>query len=105
MKSIQQLSDHITDEIKDAHCYASLALELKDSSKDHAELYYTLAQEEMKHMDMLHTQVVKDIEKYRKEHGEPPADMMIRYNVLHELHKKDAREVKLLLLMYKEGDK
>ena len=105
MKCIQQLSDKIKDEIKDAHEYASLALNLRDSDKDHAELYYTLAQEELKHMEMLHAQVVKDIEAYRKEHGEPPADMMIKYNVIHKIHMDDAREVKLMLLLYKEGTK
>lgn len=34
MKCIQQLSDKIKDEIKDAHEYASLALNLRDSDKD-----------------------------------------------------------------------
>lgn len=105
MMIIQQMSDHIKDEIKDAHRYASEALELKDSDKDHAELYYTLATEELKHMDMLHTQVVKDIEAYRKTHGDPPADMLMKYDVLHKIHTDDAREVKLMLMLYKEAAK
>lgn len=105
MRIIQQMSDRIKEEIKDAHTYASWALDLKDSDKDHADLYYTLAQEELKHMEMLHDQVVKDIANYRKEHGEPPADMMIRYDVLHKIHMDDAREVKLMILAYKEAAK
>ena len=104
MRIIQELSDNIKDEIEDAHKYASRALELKDDNKEVADLYCTLAGEELKHMEMLHTQVVKCIESYRKSHGEPPAEMMTRYKVLHEIHIGDARKVKLMIQLYKDKE-
>ena len=104
MRKIKKLSDNIKDEIEDAQKYASDALELKDTDKDLADLYCTLASEELKHMEMLHAQVVKMIEAYRKDHGEPPADMQARYDILHEIHSGDARKVKLMIQLYKDKE-
>ena len=61
-----------------------------------------LSNEEMKHMQMLHNQVVKIIEKYRKENGEPPASMLAVYDYLHEKFIEEAKEVKMMQQMYME---
>lgn len=61
-----------------------------------------LSAEEMKHMQMLHNQVVKIIENYRKEKGEPPAAMLAVYDYLHEKFIEDAKEVKMMQQMYME---
>ena len=61
-----------------------------------------LSAEEMKHMNLLHTQVVKLIEAYRKSEGEPPAEMLAVYNYLHEKFIDRAKEIKLLQQMYME---
>ena len=61
-----------------------------------------LSAEEMKHMQMLHNQVVKIIENYRKTNGEPPASMLAIYDYLHEKFIDEAKEVKMLQQMYME---
>lgn len=61
-----------------------------------------LSAEEMKHMQMLHNQVVKIIENYRKTNGEPPASMLAVYDYLHEKFIDEAKEVKMLQQMYME---
>jgi len=45
---------------------------------------------------MIHNQVVKMIDGYRKTVGEPPANMMAVYDYLHKKAIAEAKEVKLL---------
>ena len=77
MKIIEKLSGMIEEEIHDAEKYARCALQYKDDKEMHdvAEMFYKLSNEEMGHMNMLHSQVVSLIEAYRKEKGEPPEAM------------------------------
>lgn len=51
---------------------------------------------------MLHNEVVKIIDEFRKTKGEPPAQMMAVYDYLHKKHIEQAKEAKLLQAMYKE---
>ena len=53
-------------------------------------------------MEMLHTQVARIIEAYRKDKGDPPEGMMAIYNYVHEEQIDAVKEVKVLLAMYKE---
>ena len=103
MKIIKKLTDHITDEIKDATCYAKWALELKDEQRWLADTLYSISLDEMKHMGLLHDAVVKVIEDYRKTEGEPPAPMMAVYDYLHQKHIEAAQEAKNYQMMYREG--
>ena len=102
MKIIQKLTDKIEDEIKDGGCYAKMALEVRDRYPALAEVLNALATDEFKHMNTLHEQVVKLIEDYRKEHGDPPPEMQARYDYLHERHIEAAKEAKLYQTMYRE---
>lgn len=104
MKIIQELSENIEDEISDAHKYAKLALEYKDTNQTLAEMYFKLSNEEMGHMQTLHNQVVAIIDDYRKKTGDPPEAMQILYNILHKKHIGDAAAVKGMLSLYK-GEK
>lgn len=101
MRIIQNLSDMISEEIADAGKYAECALRHKDDNPSLAETFYRLSMEEMQHMNMLHDQVVKIIDAYRKEKSDPPAEMMAVYNYLHEKQIGAASEVKAKQLLYK----
>lgn len=101
MKLIECLSELIEDEICDAERYADLALKWKTEEPDTADLFYELSTEEMGHMSKLHDEVAELIDEFRKEHGEPPKEMLFVYNYLHQRHIKDANKVKSKQELYK----
>ena len=102
MKIIKKLSNMISEELKDAEKYAKCALNHKDTERTLADVFYTLSTEEMRHVNMLHTEVVKIIDKYRREHGDPPESMQAVYDYLHEQQLEKAAEIKAKQAMYKE---
>ena len=102
MKIIEKLSDMISEELDDAEKYVMCALKHKDTERGLADTFYTLSNEEMRHVNMLHTEVVKIIEQYKREHGEPPEKMMAVYDYLHEKQIEKAADVKAMQAMYKE---
>ena len=101
MKIIKCLSEKIEDELHDAEEYIDLAMKWKSEEPETAELFYTLSTEEMGHVDKLHQEVTELIEEYRKEKGEPPKDMMVLYEYLHEKHIGTATQIKIKQGMYK----
>ena len=101
MKIIKCLSELIEGELIDADKYIELAMRWKHDEPDTADLFYELSVEEMGHMDKLHEEVVELIDEYRKEHGEPPKDMMVLYEYLHEQHIGIATKIKVKQAMYK----
>ena len=92
----------IEDEIKDSEKYARKALEMKDTDRKLADVFFQLSTEETKHMNMLHSEVVRIIEEYRRTNGEPPPAMMTLYEILHEKHINDAASVKVMQNMFLE---
>ena len=103
MKIIEKLSNMIEEEIHDAEKYIRCALNYKDDKdmRDVAEMFYRLANEEMGHMNILHSQVVTLIDNYRKTEGEPPKEILMLYEILHRKHIDDAATVKAMISMYK----
>lgn len=101
MKIIKCLSQQIEDEMEDADKYIDLAMKWKADEPETADLFYELSLEEMGHMEKLHDEVVELINKYRNEHGEPPKEMMILYEYLHEMHIRTATQIKVKQGMYK----
>lgn len=101
MKIIKCLSQLIEEELEDSAKYIDLAMRWKTDAPDTADLFYDLSLEEMGHVDKLHEEVTELIEEYRKENGEPPRDMMVLYDYLHEMHIKTATQIKVKQAMYK----
>lgn len=102
MEIIEWVSDKIDDEINDSIDYSKMAIECRDDYPALADAIIKIADEEMKHMNILHTQVTAIIDAYRKTNGEPPEPMKILYNIMHKKHIAHAAEAKAYMSMYKE---
>ncbi len=103
MKIIEDMSNMIEDEIDGMKCYARFAIQIKDDYPEIAERMYKRSLEEKAHADGLHKDVVKIIERYTEEHGDPPADMMAVYNYLHKQHIDKYSEAVAYQNQYKEA--
>ena len=101
MNIIKCLSEKIEDELKDASDYIDLAMKWKNEHPDVADLFYKLSTEEMGHMEQLHQAVQDIITEYRQKSGEPPKDMMVLYDYLHEKHIATATEIKVKQGMFR----
>ena len=101
MKIIKCISEKIEEELHDADAYIDLAMRWKSEEPDTADLFYELSVEEMGHMEKLHQEIAELIEEYRKEHGEPPKEMMVLYDYLHEKHIAEATHIKVKQGIYK----
>lgn len=101
MRIIQQLSEMMEEEIEDAEKYARCALKNTEERPKLADLFYSLSKEELEHMERLHNMVVEIIMEYRRDHGEPPAEMMAVYNYLHSKQIDHVKDVRTLQDMYK----
>ena len=101
MKIIKCLSELIEEELSDSAKYIDLAMKWKQEEPDTADLFYELSAEEMGHVDKLHEEVTELIDEYRKEHGEPPKEMMVLYEYLHEKHIGTATQIKIKQGMFK----
>jgi len=101
MTIIKCLSEKIDDELHDASDYVELAMKWSGEYPDVAEVFYELSTEEMQHMNKLHDAVQKEIEDYRKEHGEPPKEMMVLYEYVHAKHMETATQIRVKQGMYR----
>lgn len=101
MEKIKKLEKYINEEICDAKKYIECALAEKDEDRNLADVFYDLSQQEVKHADMLHKQVVELIDDYKQKNGTPPENMMAVYEYLHEQEIEMLKEVKMMQQMYK----
>ena len=100
MRIIKRLSEMIEEEAEGAECYAKKALMLKEERPSLGKMFYQLANDELSHVDTLHSAVVNLIREYREQEGEPPEGMMAVYEYLHEKQIEKVAEVKAMLTKY-----
>lgn len=103
MKMIQLFMEHIDDELQDAHDYATLALENKDTEPEAADLFARLSEEEMQHAKLLHEMVATYIERLRRNGGVVPESMAAVYEYLHKKQIKRAKAIRECQSMYRGG--
>lgn len=103
MKLIKELEEMIEDEVHDIKHYAKKAIELKVEHPSLAQVLYTISTQEDSHQAMIHAEVVKLIEEYRRLHGNPPEAMMAIYEYIHERHIEKLEEARRYQEMYKKS--
>ena len=101
MEIIKQLVTKIDDELEDAEKYIKCAYKVKETYPTLADVYYNLSLEEMKHMTILHDQVVRIITEYKRT-NEVPIGMQTLYDYVHDREVKWAAKIKAKQDSYKQ---
>ena len=101
MKIIEWLSERIEEEVCDAKTYVEKSLLVKQEYPHLADTLYKISEEELKHMAMLHNEVVDIIEDYRKSTGDPPPEMLAVYEYLHKKQIEKTANVKVMQSQYR----
>lgn len=99
MKIIKTISEQIKEELHGAKEYAKLAALHKSDMPTLAKVYYDMAMQEAQHADMMHTEVVKLIEKQRTIET-PPKVMLELWEEEHKEYVELAAHVKYMLSMF-----
>lgn len=101
MKQIKTIVKDIKEEVEGATHYAKLAIQYKDTDKALADAYYSMANQELAHADLLHAQAVRMIKAYQATGKEVPVAVQAVWDFEHEMQVDDVSKVKTLLSMYK----
>ena len=101
MTLIKKIADMIEEELEGAEHYAKCAVKYKDENPTLAKTFYDISTDEMRHVGLLHGEVVAIIEEHRRTHGEPPASMLAIWDYLHEKHIDKSNEVRMLQSQYR----
>jgi rubrerythrin len=102
MKAIKILTKMIAEELEGAEHYVKCAIHYKAEMPSLADVFYEISTQEMRHVNILHEEVVKIIRSHRERHGEPPAAMQAVYDWEHEKQIEESKEIKILQNQYRE---
>lgn len=103
MKIIEKIVDMIDDELSGAEEYAETAHAEKIAHPKLADRLIELAEVEMGHAKILHTEIVRLIEEVRQRDGAPPPEMMAIYEYEHSKQIKKAATVRQMIAEYKNS--
>jgi hypothetical protein len=103
MKLIRELEEMVEEEISDIKKYAKAAAKLKSEHPALAQVLYTISTQEDSHQAMIHGEIVKVIDEYRRKHGAPPEAMQAVYDFMHQRHIEDMAEAKRYQEIYKNS--
>lgn len=98
---IQELSEMALEECEGADHYISRALELREKYPKLADLLHKLSAEEMQHVSALQDMAQAMIEEYKKDKGEPPADILAVHNYIHRKQLECEAQIKAKQSLYK----
>ena len=101
MTIIKKVCEMIDEELEGACHYVKCALKYKEEYPGLSKTFYELSGDEMEHVSSLHNEIVKLIEAYRRENGEPPENMLAVYDYLHERQIEKANKVRMYQDQYK----
>lgn len=102
MRKIAEIAEEIREELDGAEHYAKRATQYKMEDKPLADVYATLAAQELSHVDALHTQVERVIKDSRAAGNVPPAGMMDVWDYEHKRFIDGMAKIKILLEMYRK---
>ena len=97
MKEIKWLVENIREELEDAEKYAKAAAKYKEEDREMSNTLYTLANEELGHMDKLHAQAVRIIRAYKAAGHEAPAAMQAIWDWEHDKVIEHTAKIRALL--------
>ena len=102
MKIIQKYVDLVEEELEGAENYVKMAITHKEDNPKFAKALYDISNDEMRHVEILHSEVVDLIAEHRRTSGDPPASMLAIYNYLHERHVDKANDIRMLQAEYRK---
>lgn len=101
MKDIKCLVEFIEEELEDAEKYAKKAMHYKDTDRKLAETYSLLADEEMRHSELLHKEAVRMIEAHKAAGHAAPENMMAIWEWEHGKAVDHKARIKTMLQMFR----
>ncbi len=100
MKQIKQIIEDIRDETEGAEHYAKLAVKYKESDRQLSDAYAKLANVELDHVSILHTQAVRII---RESDNQIPSPMQAVWEWEHEKMTDAVSRIRVMLDMYRQS--
>lgn len=98
MKKIQELIDWIDDELDGAKCYAEKYIYYKAKGNQWYSKFHTMAEDELKHADLIHQLAVEEIDEISNVF-KAPAEMQKAWDESHVKYVDKAAWIKQMLSM------